>query len=149
MLAFDNFGNLTPDQPIVSDLSEVEQTFVFNEHRRHLFAKFLTLLDAFSSANCNPIEMWLDGSFATQKENPNDIDVVFFVYFELFEKFEEWLYETRKKYRKDIDAYFVPVYPDNHPLQRLTKSDRIYWLNQFLDDRNGRKKGILQINYQL
>jgi len=148
MLQFDEYGNLAPDQPIESDLGEVETVFVFNAHRRQLFSRLMLFLEDISTIGCDPIEAWVDGSFVTQKNQPNDIDVVLFVDYQIFELIEARLYELKKSYKKENDAYFVCVYPDTHDLHRLTRSDRIYWLNQFSDDRMGRKKGIIQIYFQ-
>lgn len=148
MLQFDEYGNLTPDQPIESDLGEVEAVFVFNGHREALFNRLKLFFEDISSVGCDPVEIWLDGSFATRKNKPNDIDLVLFVDYQIFDMLEVRLWELKKLYKKEIDAYFVSVYPETHELNRLTKSDRIYWLNQFSDDRLGRKKGIIQIHFQ-
>jgi len=126
----------------------VEAVFVFNEHRELLFNHLKLFLDEVSSLGCDPLVIWLDGSFATRKNHPNDIDLVLFVDYQTFDMLEGHLWELKKSHKKEIDAYFVSVYPEAHDLHRLTKSDRIYWLNQFSDDRLGRKKGIIQINFQ-
>lgn len=57
MLTFDEFGNLTPDQPIESNLKEVESILAFNERRRRLFQRFLEVLDEILNLKINLVEV--------------------------------------------------------------------------------------------
>ncbi len=146
MLNFDEHGNLTPDQPIASDLGEVEDKLVFNEHRRLLFEALKLFFEKKSDHySLEFLEIWLDGSFATLKPNPLDIDVVLFVQYQTFDTYSEHFEQWKKEFKSMLDLYFVRVYPESHPLQFRFESDRIYWLSQFSKDRKRRKKGLISI----
>lgn len=147
MLAFDNFGNLTPDQPIVSDLSEVEQTFVFNEHRRHLFETFVEFLGYIQSIGVKDFELWIDGSFATRKHNPMDIDLVFFLDYRDYQTHQKTIGDFRDAFATRLDVYFVAVYPSGHPFFVRTQFDRVEYLHLFSRDRSKKRKGFVQIHF--
>ncbi|MCU0349195.1 MAG: hypothetical protein MUC59_19810, partial [Saprospiraceae bacterium] len=101
------------------------------------------------------IPTWINGSYTTQKENPNDIDVVYFLEHSLAQKHEISLLE-RFSYPESlifygVDAYLVRLFPENHQHHFRTKSDKMYWLSKFTRTRkNSRgtfhKKGFLEIN---
>lgn len=70
---------------------------------------------------------WIDGSFATSKEYPNDIDFVTFINHEVFEAKEKLIHENfrlegaKKKY--GVDAYTVRQYYEGHSKYMLNQSD--------------------------
>ncbi len=145
MLTFDEFGQLTPDQPIESELSAVENVFVFNETRRLIFAELLGFLEIIKSWEIGHFQVWLDGSFVTKKELPRDVDIAVFMDAKSYERNENLLYLVKKT--PLIDAYFISVYPEDHPLFHRTESDLAYWFNLFSKDRKRRRKGFIQINF--
>jgi hypothetical protein len=59
-------------------LAEIEHKFVLSfpepGRRRHLFHRLEEFIQAFLVAGI-PCEVWLDGSFLTEKEAPGDLDV--------------------------------------------------------------------------
>jgi len=61
---------------------QLEDTFLGpfdNKTRRaYLLSRFGALLDRFKETGLNA-ELWIDGSFATLKPEPGDIDLIFFV----------------------------------------------------------------------
>jgi len=146
MLAFDDFGNLTPDQLIVSDLSEVEQTFVFNEHRRQLFEIFIEFLGHIRSVGLKGFDLWIDGSFATRKLNPMDIDLVFFLDHGDYQAHQKTICDFTDAFAPSLDVYIVSVYPSDHPFFVRTQFDRIEYLHLFSRDRSKKRKGFVQIH---
>jgi len=68
---FDSNGNLPPGVYRVS-LAEIEARFTWNETRRALFRGLRRALTNLARAGVRRV--WLDGSFATAKEEPEDID---------------------------------------------------------------------------
>jgi len=147
MLTFDEFGSLTPDQPIESDLKEVESVLVFNERRRELFTTLLDFLNEMPTLGFEKFELWIDGSFATLKANPGDIDIVAFLDFGKHEVHEKQLKLIVKKFLPKLDIHYVISYPENHRLAVRTQFDRIEYLHLFLRDREKRRKGLIQINF--
>ena len=98
---------------------------------------------------------WVDGTFVTQIENPNDIDIVTFLDHNTIEKNRLLLndFGVRGAWIKfGVDAYIQEVFPANHPNHFFFKSDELYWTHKFGQtrrDSNGRrnKKGFLEIIY--
>ena len=54
---------------------EIVERFGGNEKRQHLLVGLAGAIPLFQRANCP--RLWLDGSFVTIKEEPEDIDVCF------------------------------------------------------------------------
>jgi predicted nucleotidyltransferase len=49
--------------------------FADKDRREYLTNRFRAFFDKFSELGIN-VEIWLDGSYSTQKENPGDIDIL-------------------------------------------------------------------------
>lgn len=108
---------------------------------------------------------WIDGSYVTNKQNPNDIDVVTFVDVDLLESLlgspgEQFVIQvlaggpaTPAVYRSD--SYVVAVAPPDHPEHHRFVKARDYWRKWFGHMRTvggpdgallpARPKGILQM----
>jgi len=69
--SFDENGNLPPGVHLAT-LDEIEERFVRNKHRRALFDGLQSLVQELKQANCARI--YVNGSFITNKERPNDYD---------------------------------------------------------------------------
>ncbi len=152
-MIFDENGNLFPSEIIETDLQTIEKVFVeempFSATRRTLFANFLeynALLKSILSTSC---VQWIDGSFATMKRNPQDIDVITFVDFQDYErssieleKLKQWRFDKNK----GIDGYMIKVYPPNTPSAKLYENDRQQWAFLFHSIKKSKQfKGFLQI----
>jgi hypothetical protein len=104
--------------------------------------------------------MWIDGSFVeTKKHRPNDIDFVSFIYYKLYENLLQLIVTrfekdgAKKFYGKLLDAYVVPVYPDNHSQIFITKEEELYWLHLFNKTRYNKEgkrymKGFIKIIFE-
>jgi hypothetical protein len=95
------------------------------------------------------LTQWLDGSFASLKANPGDIDLVTFIPYTIYEPITEPLidfYSTFSLYERGLDAYICPVYAIGHLKYDLFSERRAYWQKLFgsRKDDLGRK-GFLEI----
>lgn len=108
---------------------------------------------------------WVDGSYVTDRADPDDVDVVTFVDLGLLESLEgtpaeEFIMgvlvrgpETPARYRSD--SYLVAVAPESHPYRDEFLAACDYWRNWFGQMRTllgpdgaplpARSKGILQM----
>jgi hypothetical protein len=130
------------------DIESLEDVFLepFTEqsHRQKLInglKKFLSLLQSFDM----PLEVWLDGSFSTEKPNPNDVDICVFGSNSditklgsdgsaLFQSLFDCPQETKIRYCCDV--YFAdPDYDE----------ERMSYLGLFGFSRNENPKGIPRV----
>ena len=135
---FDENGNLPPGVYEVS-LQDIGIRFTWTDRRKKLFEGLKLAIDNLTKANVKKV--WIDGSFVTSKDDPNDIDGC-------------WQYE------KGVDADKLdPVFLDMHPPREAMKkkygvdflisgvliSDSAgNTIEEFFQiDRDGNKKGIL------
>jgi hypothetical protein len=153
---FDIHGNLVPYELHTVSLTELEDEFVLP------FESSITRRDIVSGHNNYIIELfqvlehnffqWLDGSFVTQKIDPNDIDVINFIYYSdatndkvnSLRKFLTGFGNPKNEFR--VDGYIVPVYEPTDPRFSITQAKYNEWRLFFGKDRNNNPKGILQLN---
>ncbi len=147
MLTFNKYGHLVPNQLIESSLTELEDTFTFNDRRRLVFNQLLDFLSEINTSVPGKFSIWVVGSFVTKKEKPDDLDCVFFVEHNWLEKHERVIELIQRKYTEWIDSIFVRVYPENHRFWVRTDSDRIRWLHFFSAKSQKFAKGFVQINF--
>jgi hypothetical protein len=98
-------------------------------------------------------ELWVDGSFLTQKIDPADVDVVFHC--------EAAFYDNAPKAQRDIidtihpgsyalvDAYRFYQWPTGHLLWPFGRNRYDYWLGWFSHGRAGGDKGLAAIRLGL
>ncbi len=160
-MRFDVNGNITPHEVIKPDLQTLEQMFVLDfpesKTRKLIFENYLQFIHHFQNQITHSFYQWIDGSFISNKHNPNDIDFVTFIDYKDYESKNEGLvaFSNISLHRdKYIDSYFVKVYPVYHALCELTtKLDTLEWLHLFSKtriQRDGKKypKGIIQLNFE-
>ena len=159
-MEFDPQGNLFPHKVLEIDIENFEEIFITNfensESRKRLFQNYLSYVEKLKNEINNTFYQWIDGSFVTSKLNPNDIDLVTFLNFEVYENNLSKLadfqgYKLKKE--QNLDCYFVKEYPIEHKsYEIITKYDSIEWFHLFSKtrvNRNGKRysKGIIQINF--
>ncbi|TAF63742.1 MAG: hypothetical protein EAZ55_12810 [Cytophagales bacterium] len=121
-LYFTSEGFLLPISKIQIDLPTFEQIFVSgfpnSVTRPRLWANYQAFIQRFEQRVTSHFVQWINGSFVTQKENPNDIDLITFIDYSIFEPmeaeqyFEEfWSYNLEKE---GLDSYLLGVYPPEH-----------------------------------
>ncbi|ADR23456.1 hypothetical protein MATR_26920 [Marivirga tractuosa] len=67
-----NTGLLEPGEHKVT-LKELEENFSFSDKRKQLIGKLKDIINVLKQINCE--RLYVDGSFATEKFEPGDIDV--------------------------------------------------------------------------
>ena len=158
-MEFDLIGHLTPSTVIPTTFDTFEAflvpSFPLDSTRHSIlegYKEYLMKLKAILNVD---FYQWIDGSFVTEKINPNDIDVVTFVDYKVFFSKEAALMgltspESKLMYK--VDAAFVPVYPTTHRLHQVTIWDIHFWKNFYghtrPDNQNNKMpKGFIQLNF--
>lgn len=117
--------------------------FINQEKRLKLIERFSYLIEKVEEIGIS-FEVWIDGSFVTNKEEPNDIDIAFFYdpnaanLLPADKKiiFQEVANNSISKYRYNCDVYFLPN--DSIDL-------RSYWRGWFGFTRTEKAKGFARI----
>ncbi|MFA6712161.1 MAG: hypothetical protein WCS33_05590 [Candidatus Caldatribacteriota bacterium] len=112
--------------------------------REYLLSRFGALLDRFKETGLSA-ELWIDGSFATLKPNPGDIDLIFFVDENQLNSLplnkrdivEELNNRATSKIRYNCDVFIVP----NNNI-----ANRSYWRGWFGFSREEIPKGIIRLH---
>lgn len=100
-------------------------------------------------------ELWLNGSFLTDKIDPKDLDFVLSV---SAEHYDNSTVEMRSVFDKiesenlkpgySCDCYLLTEWTEGHPLYESGQQLRQYWLGIFGRNRSGAEKGIAVIRLQ-
>ncbi|MBF0273766.1 MAG: hypothetical protein HQK84_00890 [Nitrospinae bacterium] len=136
--AFNKIGNLLPGKHRAT-FAEIKGRFGFNEHRLLLLEGFKNLLIELKRAGCD--EIWLNGSFVTKKEFPENYDMCFQIKGVDPDLMDPLICsgdrdERKKKYRGDIFPNFIEG-GSGKPFDEF-----------FQEDRDGNPKGIIVIKPQ-
>lgn len=93
-------------------------------------------------------ELWINGSFLTEKENPADVDIVLRVQGPLYDTATpaqrlalDWVAANLHD-SHDCDSYVLVEWPPGHPSYWLGEYWYAYWLRQWGFSRAGVLKGI-------
>ncbi len=161
MLEFDKKGYLKPYHPIETDLNTFQQFFVENfelsQTRRAIFLDFFDFIQDFKKIICPNFTMWVNGSFVSNKLNPNDLDMVVFIDYDIYEAKIDVIesnfnnLRTTKKYPL-LDVYTLREYPKTHFLHFFQQMDKVYWNDWFSKTRLDSKqkqhnKGFIQLKF--
>lgn len=140
----------------VATLEEVEvalvDAFSRSMHRRPLFESWKAVREAIRRIVKVETE-WIDGSYVTKKEEPNDIDLVTHIDGPALDGLDAadqamlrgLVSADVSQYLHGCDSYICPVYPAGHPSYGLYQHAVQYWEKWFGHDRNGDPKGYLEV----
>lgn len=156
-MGFNEYGYLEPGFHDL-DINEIKNRFVLNFNnsstRKDILNDYIEFIDTLEQCGIERAECWIDGSFATQKENPNDIDMVLIINKDILDNVPEdkksILYElftpqlAKIKYR--CDAYVLAKVDEGHSDYNDYFSNRSYWRGLFCFDRKENPKGIIRTN---
>ena len=162
-MEFDIRGNLS--ETVEMTLSEFYDIFVAKWHKDNttryaIYEVFETYLMDFKTLITPNFTMWIDGSFVENKKHrPNDIDFVSFIDYKIHDNYSKLIesrfekYGAKDFYGKFLDAYFVPIYPDNHRRVFITKEEEFAWLHLFTKTRPNKEgkrlsKGFVKIKFE-
>lgn len=161
-LVFNNKGFITPSGSFISNNEELRSEFVDkfpnSTTRQEIFSLFQDYIKDFKSEISNTFSVLIDGSFVTNKKNPNDIDFVIFLDAQLFDLYVNLIAEKFDRdgafthYSKKIHAFIVREVQDTEEEGNFEyRAARAYWLGFFektkkRDRKNVKqKKGFLEI----
>ncbi len=147
---FNAEGFFEPFTAIETELASAKDILVWNEARNEIWDNFEIFLRELQGILQSSFTIWLNGSFATKKEIPNDLDLVVFIDFQEYLANEKDLAKFKTlSYRKiqKLDAYFVKVYPEIHERKLFEEFDTKEWFSLFTKTRNKEKKGFLELKF--
>lgn len=136
--AFDNSGNL-PQGVYWATWQEFKDRFDFSSHRKKLLNGLEAAIDSLSQAGCRTI--YIDGSFVTQKENPNDFDGCWDITDVNPELLDPILLRFDNKREAQKAKYFGELFPASNMADGIKT-----FLEFFQIDRNKNPKGIVAID---
>lgn len=158
MLNYDIRGNLESNEIIPMEWDNFVQHFITDRPnsrtRQDLLANFTAFLLQLHSTISPNFKIWIDGSFISTKINPNDIDAVFLLPFEIYERkksvLDNQIFIKNLKYSKGLDLYYFADYPENHKRYFLNHHFKIYWQDVYghtRPDNNKQQfsKGFIQL----
>jgi hypothetical protein len=143
-LTFDSNGYLFPYDSVSITNQQLEEYFIFNEHRLNIYFSFKQLIHALKDLGLTEFEIWIDGSFATLKTRPNDIDIICFINYQWYDIHVKTLSSFRNTFLH-VDVYFVKMYPPEHTKHNLSKFDELDWHHFLTKDRKRKPKGLLKM----
>ncbi len=151
-LDFDLEGYLTPYEAVETNWQSFVETFGWNKHRLSLLDLFQLLCTELTTLFPEEYIIWVDGSFVTRKQRPNDLDVVFILPAERYDVVENELRLLRNQFA-GLDVYFIKKIDEGEPNHFLYISDRTEWIFQFTKTRPDRytrrkkPKGFIQLTW--
>ena len=148
---FDENGNL-PYGMYYMTLKELKEIFSNTKRRKEIIKEYEKHLEEIKNTGYF-IDHWIDGSFITSKENPNDIDTL--TEFNGYEaeknnkkrEIEDLIMTSKSKTKGYCHSFRVYRYP------HYEKTDYEYFLKSkiriltklFGQDRKGNKKGVIHL----
>jgi hypothetical protein len=142
-MQFDDNGYLVPYGAIESNLNEILQEFCFTEQRAVLYQKFVDFMAELQKLLGVGFEVWVNGSFTSKKNVPNDIDLLVFLDYKVLKLHDKALEKyVSLEYHKTmkLDCYFLGVYPLEHKLYSRYLLDRKEWLFNWTQKKDFRTK---------
>jgi hypothetical protein len=137
--AFNSDGNLPPGVHWTT-WQEFAARFGATPHRQQLLRGLKSALDSLSKAGCQTV--YIDGSFVTKKENPNDFDGCWDITGVDPELLDPILLNFDNKRAAQKVKYQGELFPASWTADSVGKT----FLDFFQIDRNGKSKGIIAID---
>lgn len=121
-----------------------------SQTRESLFTSMVACFRAIN-AKYSPVEIWIDGSFLSDKINPNDVDMV--IYMDALELVQMHEHGDINVKFSGMDIYYSfaatqtneTILGSNY--NSLAVNQRNYWRGQFGFDRKDTPKGIARLNW--
>ena len=157
MLQFDEKGFLLPYNCFRSSLDDIKTHLVDSlksNTRQTLFNNLIRYIENIKYLlPGSSLTLWIDGSFATKKAEPKDIDIVIFLNQEQIATLGSQIAQFRMPHSMlnyGMDAYIVEVFDEGSRFQSFTLRNKAYWNSLFTRSkvtRGGIKypKGFLEI----
>lgn len=160
---FDPETGCLPAPPQFHDATtgDVKDAFVDafqgSEKRPKISAAYMNHIEKWTPlVGKEPREQWMDGSFVTNKPEPNDVDFVTFIPVEALNRLSRRHRETMRELFAGpkqqpgqlCHAFVVTVAPPGTPQARVTEHQRRYWERWFgrqRPEQGGHRKGIVRL----
>ena len=148
---FDTNGNLPLGFHDMT-LAEIEYflvaTFTQSITRRPIFDGYCRLRNTMHGVGLSG-EQYLDGSYTTTKENPEDLDLVSVIPKNLLDtcptNIDNEISDARlTKTKYGCHSFLVPSVPDGDPEYDFCTEAKNGWLEWFSRDRSGNSKGLVR-----
>ena len=145
-MTYDFRGNLTPyDITQLSFEAFVEHfvdEFEDSTTRKLIFEQYQRYLLDIRTMITDDFVQWIDGSFVSRKTNPNDIDVVTFLDFDVYETHKALILKhfvgNKVFYRFKVDGYILQKFPPDHQEYNYSMANQAYWKDFFGHTRPNR-----------
>ena len=108
-----------PYGEIAAERIEVEREFTKTRKRQKIWLCYLKYMQELGHFLKWPYFQYIDGSFISKKTVPLDIDLVTFIDYRDYAFCSDELIDLRYRFKPDVDAYLVPMYPPDHPRYEL------------------------------
>ncbi|HEY1602478.1 MAG TPA: hypothetical protein VGG64_22940 [Pirellulales bacterium] len=155
----DEFPPLLPDGFHVMTASELralavdEKRFPGSSSRAALMGRLEHIIAVLREKRIDG-ELWIDGSFLTEKIDPDDIDISLRIQAAAYDNGSpdqvqtiDWM--TGLWQTDSIDGYLHLEWPIGHPNHSVGLGNFEYWKRQWGRGRNGTPKGIVVVNLAL
>lgn len=159
-MTYDFRGNLTPYGINQLSFDEFTQHFVDavidSSTRKVIFEQYQRYLSDIRTLITDDFMQWIDGSFVSRKINPNDIDIVTFLDFEVYESHKELISKhfvgNNAYYNFKVDGYIFQKFPINHREYDYSIANQAYWKDFFGHTRPNRAgiklpSGFIEIKF--
>lgn len=145
-LVFDEYGYLTPYEVQQLSRRTVARHFgTATEQRRRLWQELEKFLDSITNHQIPFTAIWVDGSFVTATDRPNDIDLVIYVLKAYLDQQFVWLSLLSEPFT-NLDVKWVPLYMEGGQLRKaIDELEEMKWFLLFSSSRSGHSKGFLSI----
>lgn len=120
-------------------MEEIEQRFATNPLRKELFEGFKRGVDVLREAGCH--EVFLDGSYVTDKENPGDFDACWAPTGIDYRKLDPVLLDFSFRRQKQKEKYHGEFFPSS----ALADGTRNFVEYFQIDRYTGNQKGLIRI----
>ncbi len=146
LLQFDEFGFLLPIGVTPASLHTVGYYFgTQNKHRKKIWGECVNFLTVITEESIPVKSIWIDGSFVTTIDKPNDIDIVIFVSKSYLDYRFQFLNSVSQRF-VNLDVKWVPFYGNPDLLKKaIDELEELKWFTLFSSSRRGKEKGFLRL----
>lgn len=140
-------------KPLLSEFKKcMVDGFPNSKTRQTLYRKYICFSEKCTK---HPFIMvhWVDGSYVTNKPEPNDVDISLRVIASEFGKHIDeggsFLKDTEDiKIKYSCDIYLILEYPIDDPRYEITTNREKYWRNWWGHTRENAAKGFVEFNFE-
>ncbi|GAA1955992.1 hypothetical protein GCM10009798_14140 [Nocardioides panacihumi] len=124
---------------------EIEAKFAYNFRRREILTGLQHVAEQLRRHGIQ--EIWVDGSFVTNKQRPDDADVVYMIPAD--GDADDWadVGPSRRKHMKQYHRVDLWRYPSPQPPKHSVAGGKLITIKEFFEtDGDGNPRGLLHVN---